>query len=378
MNPPNLDHVNYDALDDFKRACIAASRKTLHFAEPFGFVPEDRLGASANVFALDLKPFLNSENDKLFITLVPEGLGTADEARPHDLTPEEARQFWYNIGLKTIAVTTNDAASAGMQTVLLGLYLPSSTPEVVFNETFRQGFLDGIVDGCKQVGCVYFAGETPQLKTKITEGAVDIAGAVFGLIPAGHQPIDGTCLQPGDKIVFIASSGPGENGFTTLRQIAQNLPDGYRTKLPSGQEYWRAISQPSFLYTPFIQKLLQEGLKPSGLEPITGHGWQKIMRSNRPFSYVIEKMLPVPEIFLFLEQATNKPLKELISIFNTGVGLAVFIKGDKEAEQVVKIAHEQGFDAIVAGTVEVSQTREVVVKPLDTIISGQEFQLGKG
>lgn len=373
-----LDHVNYDALDSFKRQCIEASRKTLRFAESFGFIPQNRLGASANVFALDLKPFLQAGTEQLFMTLVPEGLGTADEAKPDDLSEEELRQFWYNIGLKTVAVTTNDAASAGMQTILLGLYLPSSTPEIVFSKSFGEGFLDGIVEGCREVGCVYFSGETPQLKTKIVDGVADIAGAVFGLIPPGHEPIDGAALKDGDSIVFIESSGPGENGFTTLRQLAQSLPQHYRTKLPSGKEYWQAINEPSFLYTPLIQKLLKAGLKPSGVEPITGHGWQKIMRSAKPFRYVIENMLPVPEVFSFLEKVTEKPLKELINIFNAGVGLAVFIHGDSAAEQVVKIAQEHGLKAIIAGRVEVSERREVVVKPLDTVIGGEDFKLGKG
>lgn len=178
-----LDHVDYNSLDKAKNAFIEASKKTVKFAAKFGFIPNERFGASANVFELNLKPFIKAGAENLHLTLLPEGLGTADDARPDDMTEEEAISFWYNIGIKTVSVTTNDAASSGMQTILLSLYLPCSTPELVFNPAFMKGFLEGFVEGCRQVGCVYFSGETPQLKTKIYPEKLDIAGALFGLMP---------------------------------------------------------------------------------------------------------------------------------------------------------------------------------------------------
>jgi phosphoribosylformylglycinamidine cyclo-ligase len=142
-----LEQVNYNALDKAKNAFIAASKQTMQFAQRFGFVPDERLGASANVFALDLAPFLRAGADKLYLTLLPEGLGTADDARPDDLSPTEEAGFWRNIGLKTVSCLTNDAASSGMQTILISLYLPSSNPEHVFSPPFLDGFLGGFVEG---------------------------------------------------------------------------------------------------------------------------------------------------------------------------------------------------------------------------------------
>ena len=198
-----FDHVNYDVLDAAKRAFIEAGKRTQEFAKEYGFIPESGFGSSANVFSLDLRPFFKAGAESLQVTLLPEGLGTSDDARPEDMTEEELLKFWYNIGIKTVAVMTNDAAASGMQTVLISLYLPSSTPELVFNPVFMKGFLDGFVEGCRQVKCVYFSGETPQLKGKLVEGKLDIAGALFGLVPAGKKPVDGTDLGAGDTIVFV-------------------------------------------------------------------------------------------------------------------------------------------------------------------------------
>lgn len=374
MNP--VDRIDYGDLDRAKNAFIEASKRTVRFAEKFGFMPGG-FGASANVFSLDLKPFLKAGAESLMVTLLPEGLGTADDARPDDLTEEEALRFWRNIGLKTMSTLTNDAASAGMQTILVSLYLPSAYPERVFTPTFMKGFLDGFVEGCEQVGCVYFSGETPQLKTKIVDNELDIAGALFGMVPAGRQAVDSSALAAGDLIVFVESSGPHENGFTTLRDLAGKLEGGYRAKLPSGMEYWEAINQPGHLYTGLVQSILAAGIRPSNVEPITGHGWQKLMRPRGAFKYVIEDMLPVPEVFTFVEAQSGMSTETMLRTFNYGVGMAIYTHTQEEAEKVVALAKERGLKACVAGHVEAAEARTVEVKPLGITIGGEEFALGK-
>jgi len=370
-----LDHVDYNALDKAKIAFMEASKKTMGFAKKFGFVPDERLGASANVFALDLRSFLAAGADQLYMTLLPEGLGTADDARPDDLSNQELELFWRNIGVKTVACLTNDAASSGMQTILISLYLPSSNPEKVFSEPFLAGFLDGFVSACKTVGCVWISGETPQLKGKICEDKLDIAGALVGIMPPKKQPLDGTKLEAGNKIVFIGSSGPHENGFTSLRKLAKDLTQGYRTKLPSGQEFWRAINEPSFLYTPLVQRLLNEDINITSIENVTGHGWQKLMRSKKPLRYLILELLPVPAIFHFVEEATGSSKREMLKIFNYGVGCAIFVDGAEAANKTVEIAKSLNLEAIVAGEVLPSKRREVVIEPLSILLSDDNFAL---
>lgn len=369
--------VDYTSLDDAKKSFIKASKRTLNFAKKYGFVPNERLGSSSNIFSLSIKPFLRNKKSSIQISLLPEGLGTADDARPDDLSSKELEKFWHNIAYKTLAAITNDVASAGIQPILISLYLPSSSPEVVFSKEFRAGFLNGFVAGCKKIGCVYFSGETPQLRSKIFRGKLDIAGAVFGLVPNGVQPIDGTDIKPGDKIIFIESSGPHENGFSPIRNLASKLPKGYRTKLRGGKEYWEAANAPSILYSPFIQDLLSNGLKPSNIEPLTGHGWQKLMRVSKPFRYIIEKTLPVPEIFKFFQEQIGSTSEDMLKIFNYGAGLAIFIEGRDNANEIVIIAKKHKLNALVAGHIEESKKREVVVEPLDVTLTDEEFSLKK-
>jgi phosphoribosylformylglycinamidine cyclo-ligase len=373
-----IEQVNYDVLDRVKNTFIEGSKRTLSFAQAYGFVPNEELGASANVFSLDLKPFLKVGIDHLYVSLVMEGLGTADDARPGDLTPKESRTFWHNIAIKTVAAMTNDIACGGLQPILISLYLPSGDPSLVFDENFLQGFIEGFVSACKQVGCVWISGETPQLKEKIADSKVDCAGAVFGLTPPGKAPIDSSKLAARDKIVLVESSGPHENGFTALRKIANELPQGYRTDIGNGTQFWQAINAPSILYTQLIQKVITAGVQITNIENITGHGWQKLMRLRRPFCYRIKNVLPLTPVFGFLEQHAGWTKEQMLKVFNCGAGCAIFIQDVESAKKVVDIAASLGLKAVIAGEVETSAKRSVVVEPFGVVLDDEAFQLSKG
>lgn len=377
-SPGSFAHVDYGTLDTAKLAFIQAARATIYNAESFGVVLNPELGASANLFSLNLKALAGvGGGESLTLSLIPEGLGTADDARPEDLSPAELTTFWRNIAAKVLSCLTNDAASGGLRPLLLGLYLPSSTPEIVFSKPFLSGFLGGIVDGCKELGCVYLSGETPQLKSKMFPGALDCAGAVVATMPPGVAPLVGERLCPGHTIVFIGSSGPHENGFTTLRALADTLPNGYRTKLPSGRDYWEAINAPSVFYAPLVERILLDGIRPSNLEHITGHGWQKLMRSGMPLRYRIHTLPPELEIFPFVQNALGLAPHDLYSVFNCGAGFAVFLKTPEEAKRVVDHAHALGLVALVAGVTEEAAAREVVIEPVGVTLRGEDFLLKK-
>jgi phosphoribosylformylglycinamidine cyclo-ligase len=378
MTDKSLAHVNYSVLDAAKEKFIDAARRTSRFADRFGFIPGEKFGASANIFKIDLSQFIAAGARDLSVSLVPEGLGTADDARPDDLTAAELTEFWYNIGIKTVAVMTNDAASSGLQTVLIGLYLPSSTPETVFTTEFMSGFLDGFVAGCKAVGCVYLSGETPQLKTKIVPHKLDIAGALWALRPAKVKGIgEDQPLSAGDRIVLVESSGPHENGFTSLRDLAERLPQGYRSKLSDGTDYWRAINAPSKLYTALIQALLEQGVCLTNAENITGHGWLKIMRPERPFRYLIKNYPPILPIFEYVKEQSGIDYHKLFQIFNCGSGLALFVPDQKSVGLIIEEASRRGLRAVDAGVVEEATQRSVFIEPLGIELSGDLLGLKK-
>ena len=91
---------------------------------------------------------------------------------------------------------------------------------------------------------------------------------------------------------------------------------------------------------------------------------------------MIENILPVPEIFKFVEKQKNMSPEEMIQIFNYGSGLAIYAKPE-DSEKIVAIAGNLKLNAVLAGEVQKSEKREVVVKPLNAVLSGGKFQLQK-
>jgi phosphoribosylformylglycinamidine cyclo-ligase len=134
----------------------------------------------------------------------------------------------------------------------------------------------------------------------------------------------------------------------------------------------------SHLYTPLVQAVLREGIIPTAMENITGHGWQKLMRSAKPLRYVIETMLPVPELFTFVERHLEGGPAMMLSVFNYGAGFAFYTQSQQDAERIVSLAKQYQLAAAIAGRVEASPTREVVIAPLGVTLKGESFGIARG
>jgi phosphoribosylformylglycinamidine cyclo-ligase len=202
---------------------------------------------------------------------------------------------------------------------------------------------------------------------------VELAGAAVGAVPAGREAILGQRLQAGDEIVLVASSGLHANGASLARLVAERLPDGYATKLPSGRGFGEALLDPSVMYAPLVQRLLESGLGISYLSHITGHGLLKLMRPARELTYRIVQLPPVPEVLAFLVDKTGLQANKAYSTFNMGSGYAVYCAAGAGSE-IVAIAAGLGLRAIVAGSVEAGP-RQVIVEPVGVHYAGGELEL---
>ena len=99
------------------------------------------------------------------------------------------------------------------------------------------------------------------------------------------------------------------------------------------------------------------------------------MRSKKSLRYLIKNPLPILPIFEFVQEASETSREEMIKIFNYGVGLAIFVPSQEEAEKVVELAKTLNLKAIVAGEVQASNQREVVVEPWNITLKSENFAL---
>ena len=191
-------------------------------------------------------------------------------------------------------------------------------------------------------------------------------------MPAGRAAILGEDLKAGDEIVLVASSGLHANGASLARLLVERLPDGYMTSLASGRTLGEALLDPSVMYVPLVQSLLESGLGVSYLSHITGHGLLKLMRPSKPLTYRILDLPPVPEVLAFLVERAGLDAHAAYSTFNMGSGYAIYCQSGS-GEAVVALARDLGLRALVAGTVEAG-ARQVIVEPVAVHYAGSELE----
>jgi phosphoribosylformylglycinamidine cyclo-ligase len=187
-----------------------------------------------------------------------------------------------------------------------------------------------------------------------------LSGSAMGIIKSKDELIKCN-IQAGDEIIILESSGIHANGLTLARKIAEKLPDGYLTKLSDGRSFGESLLDPTLIYVPFIRRLLEKKVDIHYAVNITGHGWRKLMRANESFAYVIEFTPRVHPVFEFIQKHGPVSTEEAYGNFNMGAGFAVIVPSS-ERTKVLTTARIAGFFPVMAGHVEQSTEKKVIIK----------------
>jgi phosphoribosylformylglycinamidine cyclo-ligase len=355
--------VDYDALDEGKRMAMVRALET-----------SPLLGARGGR-ALDAsrgEPAFVFEFDGRTLAFVMEGLGTKSIVARHVLERHGINRF-ADVAYDTVAAILNDLCCVGALPLVVNAYFATGASEWYGEPRRAAALLEGWQRACVDAGCVWGGGESPSLSGLVADQDIELAGAAVGALPAGRSAILGEQLKAGDEIVLVASSGLHANGASLARLLVERLPDGYMTALPSGRTLGEALLDPSVMYVPLVQALLDSVLGVSYISHVTGHGLLKLMRPSRPLTYRIAKLPPVPEVLAFLAEEAGLDAHDAYSTFNMGSGYAVYCEAGA-GDAVVALARQLGLDALVAGSVE-SGPRQVIVEPIGVRYAGGELEL---
>jgi phosphoribosylformylglycinamidine cyclo-ligase len=354
--------VDYDALDEGKRMAMARALATSSLLSARGGEALDASrGEPAFVFDLDGRS----------LAFVMEGLGTKSIVARHVLERHGINRF-ADVAYDTVAAILNDLCCVGALPLVVNAYFATGASEWYGQSERASALLEGWQRACVDAGCVWGGGESPSLSGLVAEADIELAGAAVGAVPAGRKAILGEDLRAGDEIVLVASSGLHANGASLARLLVERLPEGYMTALPSGRPLGEALLDPSVMYVPLVQALLESDLRVSYISHITGHGLLKLMRPPKPLTYRISALPPVPEVLTFLVDKAGLDAHAAYSTFNMGCGYAVYCAAGAGAA-VVALAQKLGLDAIVAGAVE-SGSRRVIVEPVGVRYAGEELE----
>lgn len=181
-------------------------------------------------------------------------------------------------------------------------------------------FVKGISQACKPHNVVLMGGETAEMPTFYKEGNTELIGSILGVkeITVDHRKIDAN-----DILLYYDSSGPHTNGYSLIRNIKLTNDDvhNYPELLAPHRCYYKEITDLIKTYGPDFIK---------GMCHITGGGLFGNLKRIIPEHlfdnlYIDLDELTYPDWVLFLKKKLNMNIRELIDVFNCGIGYVIII-----------------------------------------------------
>ncbi|MDE2588844.1 MAG: phosphoribosylformylglycinamidine cyclo-ligase, partial [Patescibacteria group bacterium] len=312
------------------------------------------------------------QQDGSYLAFVMEGLGTKNLVA--DTMAQFTQKTYYDsIAQDTVAMIVNDLITVGARPVGVMAYWAAGSEDWFTNEKRMEDLVNGWKKACDVSGAVWAGGETPTLSGIIHPATIDLGGSAFGFIPSKEKLTLGDNLRAGDAIVLFASSGIHANGLSLARKIADLLPAGYQTRLPNGKMYGEALLEPTIIYAKLVQELLKNNINIHYMANITGHGWRKLMRHSKEFTYKITSLPPVSEVLTFIKEKAEMSDEESYGNLNMGAGFAIFIP-PAQVQLVIETAAKQGIAAYHAGDV-IEGAKQVVIEPLHVTFASESLHV---
>lgn len=356
------DFVDYSKLDPFKEKITKFLAPTFENITPLNIkVVKQSLGEPAVLLDFTDKDF--------YLAFKSDGVGTKNKIADAMLNKNknlEAKKLYSVFGIDLIAMNANDLICLGATPIALSDEIASGDSDW-FEKEEVEGLLSGFKKGCDQAGITIPCGETPTLKDVVYPNTVNITGSMIGIVQPKSKAVWGQDLQAGDIIYGLASNGLHSNGATLARKIVEKLPQGYFTQLSTNKIVGEKLLKPTQIYVNPILEMIKKNLEIHYLSNITGSAFKKIMRAQKSFTYLINKLPSKPEVFKFLQEKGNVSNEEAYKTWNMGVGFTIFAP-KKEEKEIKQICQKHQIEVFKLGFVK-EGPKQVVIKPLDITYS---------
>ena len=232
------------------------------------------------------------------------------------------------VGIDLVAMCVNDIIVQGAEPLFFLDYYASGALDV----DIATAVVSGIAEGCRQAGAALLGGETAEMPGLYASGDFDLAGFTVGVVDR-DQLIDGSKVRKGDQLLGLASSGPHSNGFSLIRRILQELPNGGATEW-EGAPIGARLLEPTRIYVKSILTLLG-GCEVNAIAHITGGGLPENVNRVLPphLDAVIDgASWTRPALFSFLQEHGRIADQEMLRTFNCGIGMVIAVRPENAAD----------------------------------------------
>ena len=287
-------------------------------------------GAFAGMFRLDYneKLFKRNYKDPVLVSCT-DGVGTkvllAIQIGRHD-----------TIGQDCVAMNVNDMIVQGAEPLFFLDYIGTHAVDPAHMEEIVRG----VADGCALADCALIGGETAEMPDVYKPGDYDLAGFSVGVVELSRIVEGDQRVEAGDVVLGLASSGVHSNGYTLVRAILDkaglDLDKVYGEfdddPRHAGRTLGEVLLEPTRIYVKPVVKLLRgyRVKRPiSGMAHITGGGLPGNLNRALPGHLDAEldrKAWPVPVLFDFLQKHGGVDDREMLRVFNMGIGYTLVVR----------------------------------------------------
>ncbi|MDP9494062.1 MAG: phosphoribosylformylglycinamidine cyclo-ligase, partial [Actinomycetota bacterium] len=241
---------------------------------------------------------------------------------------------WDGVGMDVVAMCVDDVAALGARPIGFVDYLAVGS----LNLERDLAIVTSIAAACRIAGCPLLGGETAEHPGVMEPHAVDLAGAVMGVVEHGAE-LGASRVVEGDRLVGLRSPNLRSNGFSLIRALfADTL-----------EEHLDSFLEPSVIYSPAVQKAVATGAVHSAAH-ITGGG----IAGNIPRSLprhlgasIDTRSWQLPTVFeAVAARGVNRD--EMWRTFNMGIGFSLTVDPDGLGEVLTATAeHEPAVIGVV-------------------------------
>lgn len=242
------------------------------------------------------------------------------------------------VGVDLVAMSVNDILVQGAEPLFFLDYFACGK----LNVEDATEVIKGIALGCEIAGCALIGGETAEMPGMYPSGEYDLAGFAVGVVEKS-KIITGKSIQPGDRVLGLASSGAHSNGYSLIRKVLALANIDYSSEFTEGKTWADIILTPTKIYVKSILALMNT-MPVKGLAHITGGGIRENIPRILPDNVMVEiqeSAWQFPPLFEWLEKTGNIARDEMYRTFNCGIGMVVIVP-EAEVQQVVELLTTQG------------------------------------
>ena len=246
----------------------------------------------------------------------------------------------HTVGVDLVAHCSNDILTHGSLPLFFLDYIATGTLEPSVVEQIVQG----LVEGCKEAGCVLLGGETAEMPDFYQEGEYDLAGFMVGLVDE-FKVLDARDVSEGDRLIGLPSSGLHTNGYSLVRRLIfeQEKLTVDTPVAEWGKTVGEELLTPHRNYLSVLRELLQAD-DLHAIAHITGGGITENLARVLPpglGARIQDESWEVLPVFRFIQERGRVETEEMRRTFNLGLGM-ILVTAKERYDRVVDHLKSRG------------------------------------